>query len=64
MVRIALIHETFHLLVENVLHLRELDLWVLRVLHDLGIMTCVSNHADNPLCVFEHRASQNELVVV
>lgn len=53
-----------YLLVKDVFHGRELNLSILRVLHNLGIMPRVDHHCDDPLSVLQPRASQDEVLIV
>ena len=46
------------------LHGGELNLHILRVLHNLGIMPRVDHHCDDPLSVLQPRASQDKVLIV
>ncbi len=52
------------LLIQDVFHIRELGLGVLRVFHNFCVVACIDHHSDHPFRVFKSRASQDKLVVV
>ena len=53
-----------YLPIEDVLNVREFRYGITLILHDLGVMTSVDHHTNDPVCVLQGRPTQHKVAVV